>query len=187
MIANVLKSQDLNGRDESVESMKGWHRQLMIDKCLNNETTDMAVINMPRFIDQLREQKLQMRSSEGTTSPYRLHDDTGINQDCKTFVYAAYLPPGMHQFIIYCPKTERAFCKDIIIDLNACDQWPEFPDPLRPPKDVPKPKKVTRSNVWRKWREDSEEDVQMAFLSDCSASFSPELFIKNGDDVEKCK
>ena len=41
--------------------------------------------------------------------------------------------------------------------------------------------------MWRKWREDSEEDIQMAFLADCSASFSPELFIKNADDVEKCK
>lgn len=97
------------------------------------------------------------------------------------------MPPGLHQFIIYCPKTQRAFIKDVIIDLNACDHWPEFPDPLRPPRDVPKPKKITRSNVWRKWRIDSEEDIQMAFLADCADSFEPELFIRNKQDIEQCK
>ena len=41
--------------------------------------------------------------------------------------------------------------------------------------------------MWRKWRDDSEEDIQMAFLADCSDSFTPELFIKNAEDVEESK
>lgn len=49
ILANVLKSQDLNGRDESIEYLKGWQNLLIQDKCLNNEITDMAVLNMPKF------------------------------------------------------------------------------------------------------------------------------------------
>ena len=51
LLANLLKSQDLNGRDESVEYLKGWHRKFILDKTTANETTDMAVINSPNFVD----------------------------------------------------------------------------------------------------------------------------------------
>ena len=175
----------MNGRDESIEYLKGWHRKLLIDKCFNNETNDMALINIPQFVDHTEQLKLKMQMSQEPESPVKHPDGSDIDEDCKTFVYGAYLPPGLHQFIIYCPKTKRAFIKDVVIDVNACDAWPEFPDPLRPTLD--KPKKVTRSNVWRKWREDTEQDIQMAFLADCSDSFEPELFIKNAEDVEECK
>lgn len=187
LLANVTKSQDLNGRDESVEFLKGWHRHLINDKCLNNETTDVAVINMPHFVDHLKDRRSSKPKAEMSWPSKKCRDEDKIDQNCKTYVYAAYLPPGMHQFIIYCPKTSRAFCKDIVIDLNASDYWPEYPEPFRLPKDSQKAKKVTRSNVWRKWRDDSEEDIQMAFLADCTGSFSPDLFIKNAEDIEECK
>lgn len=53
ILANILKSQDLNGKDESIEFLKGWHRRLIIDKCTNNEATDVAAINMPHFFDEV--------------------------------------------------------------------------------------------------------------------------------------
>ena len=54
LLANILKSQDLNRKDESIEYLKGWHRKLIIDKCVNNETNDVAVVNMPRFVDHIK-------------------------------------------------------------------------------------------------------------------------------------
>ena len=47
--------------------------------------------------------------------------------ECVTFVYSAYLAPGLHQFLIYCPVSKRLFCKDLIVDLSFADPYPEFP------------------------------------------------------------
>lgn len=61
------------------------------------------------------------------------------NRECSTFVYAAYLPPGLHQFILYCPHTHRAFCKDIVVGLSECEPFPEFPEKFKPPVPVKRP------------------------------------------------
>ena len=67
-----------------------------------------------------------------------------------SFIYAAYLKPGHHQFLIYCPKTKRAFFQHIIVQLNTCENYPEFPLILETYK-IKKP----RQNVWRNWIEDN--------------------------------
>ena len=103
---------------------------------------------------------------------------------CSQFVYAAHLPPGLHQFLIYCPKTKRLFCKDIFVDLASSHYFPEYPKPYRQPKS----KLKTNSNVWRKWREDSEMDIKLAVQADMvEESFQPELFLKRPDDIKFCK
>ena len=56
--------------------------------------------------------------------------------------------------MIYCPRTKRLFVKDVVVDLNTSDCFPEFPKAPRKPRDERRSKK-TRSNMWRKWREDS--------------------------------
>ena len=43
------------------------------------------------------------------------------------FVYANYLVPGIHKFVIYCPISKRAFCKTILVDTNTKEQYPEYP------------------------------------------------------------
>jgi hypothetical protein len=107
--------------------------------------------------------------------------------ECTTFVYSAYLKPGLHQFIIYCPVTKRAFVKDIIIDLNGQDFYPEFPGKLEPPvMEIVAPKR-TRANVWRKWRDPKEKDLDESFKLDISQAFDPGLFLKDPDDVSNCK
>ena len=58
------------------------------------------------------------------------------------------------------------------------------------PAGEPPPVKKTRANVWRRWRNDSEEDVTLAFTSDISgpeSTFQPDLFIKDEQDIEYCK
>mmetsp|Transcript_31894 Transcript_31894/g.48864 ORF Transcript_31894/g.48864 Transcript_31894/m.48864 type:complete len:83 (+) Transcript_31894:271-519(+) len=47
--------------------------------------------------------------------------------DCNVFVYAGYLPAGRHQFLIYSQERKQAFVKDIVIDLNSSDLYPEYP------------------------------------------------------------
>ena len=44
------------------------------------------------------------------------------------YVYAAYLKPGYHQFIIYDPLIDKAFCQEMIVGLNCYQQiYPELP------------------------------------------------------------
>jgi len=45
-------------------------------------------------------------------------------------------------------------------------------------------KTKTISNVFRKWRVDSSEDIDLAVHNDVkSADFQPELFMKDADDI----
>ena len=112
----------------------------MYDMCNDNQVTDVETINQPATImnskaDQENQRRAELRKrwsekkkTEGRvdetrqmgSSPLLSYDDTedqiqtprsvkGTQE--KTFVYAAILPPGLHQFLIYCPKTKRAFCK----------------------------------------------------------------------------
>ena len=124
---------------------------------------------------------------------------------CSSFVYGAYLAPGLHQFLIYIPERvikidnrlvgapapaagnrdaivipARLFCKHIIVDLSQADYV------LSPPQLEATAKTKTISNVFRKWRVDSPEDIDLAVHNDVSsADFQPELFMKDPDDIEQ--
>ena len=122
---------------------------------------------------------------------------------CGSFAYAAYLPPGLHQFLIYIPgriikipsepRTSpapaggkeamvipaRLFCKSITINLAENDFYP-FIRPFQKEK-----KKVkTISNVWRRWRHDTDEDMETAFQKDIVEGFDPTLFMKDQADID---
>ena len=71
---------------------------LFNDKCRNNTVMDVTTVN--------------------------LSDDKKKLPD---FVYAAFLSPGLHQFLIYCPKTDSLFVKDVMIDLSHCEYFSEYP------------------------------------------------------------
>jgi hypothetical protein len=71
---------------------------------LNNEIYETCAINMPKL------------------SAYNLE-----NQEW--FTFAGFYPPGYHQFLIYDPKLERAYCKDFVLKLNQRDfAYPEYPN-----------------------------------------------------------
>lgn len=101
-----------------------------------------------------------------------------------TYVYAAYLAPGLHSFLIYDPKYKQLFCKDLMIDLSQTYYYPEYPKPYRP---AAQKKKKTKQNVWRMWREDSKQDIELAFIEDTESNLQPSLFIRDVDDAERCK
>jgi len=97
--------------------------QVIYEKTMKNQAQDVCHINFPTGINV---QKFDEFGRPVETS------------DCTNYVYAAYLPPGRHQFIIYCPLTKKAFCKDIIVDLNQFDLYPEYPLTLDDVKKVQK-------------------------------------------------
>ena len=65
----------------------------------------MALVNIPKGLDEMGSYQLP----------------------CETYVYGAYLPSGIHEFVIYCPETQRAFCQEVPIDLSKLDYFTESP------------------------------------------------------------
>jgi hypothetical protein len=92
--------------------MMGDWQLILQEMVKKNEVTDFELVNYGREI-----------------ADFKPRDDGRVNfvKPCTAFVYAANLPPGLHQILIYCPKTNRAFVKEIVVDLSYTDQFPEFP------------------------------------------------------------
>jgi len=77
-------TQDCTMQD-ILDMSQGW-QAVMLDKCFNNEVTGVEVVNMPYEVKNWKEPKLPEKARPGDKIPY---------QPCSTFVYAAYLPPGL--------------------------------------------------------------------------------------------
>ena len=97
-------TQDTHMQDV-LDSLKGWPRVLQ-DKLLKNEVVDLHCINMPKSIPDWK-------------IHYDEWDDPIPELECSSFVFTQILPPGLHKILIYCPKSDRAFCKEFILDLNS--------------------------------------------------------------------
>lgn len=67
--------------------------------------------------------------------------------------------------------------KDLTVHMNTVDIFPEYPLPVEHAK-VKKP----MQNVWRKWIEDTEEDINFMYINALtSGKYEPELFVKQED------
>ena len=102
--------------------LSGWEK-LMRDKCLRNELMDIQCINNPNLCSNLQ------------------------NND--VYIYADFLKPGYHQLLIFDPLLERAYCKDVMININLReDLFPEYP--------IIEGFKINArvKNVFEDWRED---------------------------------
>jgi hypothetical protein len=100
-----------------------WH-EILFDKCLDNELTDMHVEN-------------------ATSKDFDNFADPSFINKNNMFVYANYLAPGIHKFVIYCPISKRAFCKTILVDTNKKETNCEHPAQFELPR------KKLIMNVWR--------------------------------------
>ena len=107
-----LDSQKIK-MQECLDQFSGWE-SVLADYVLRNELNDVETVNFPKRIDEFQPEW----DNQGKVTNIK---------ECTTFVYAAYLPPGLHQFLIYDPVTKKAYVKDIILDLNASEFYPEFP------------------------------------------------------------
>ena len=117
------------------QRLDGW-KHLINDICLNNELTDVKNINIPNLLSEKIDQQ-------------------------EWYTFAEFLPPGYHQILIYDPKLERAFIKDIIINLNQRDfVYPECPQAAS---------NIFRNNVsdmWREWKEDTPKKIKEIIKKD---------------------
>jgi hypothetical protein len=76
------------------EKLRGWQAPLK-DKTLNNALADVEAINVPEHIRTFR---VEPALTPNIKNKWHL--------PCSTFAYAAFLPPGLHQFLIYVPGRE---------------------------------------------------------------------------------
>ena len=90
--------------EETIKSRcRGWNR-FLYDKCYNNLIWDTHIVNQPSCLKQ-----------------------RDMGQDAKVYAYACFLPAGQHQLLIYDPKTNRAYCKDIVVDLGTKEFYADLP------------------------------------------------------------
>lgn len=109
----------------------GW-AHVYRDLLLRNELTDVRAINRPDLSSPFVEQQ-------------------------EWYTFAGFFKPGYHQFIIYDPKVDRAFCQDFIAKLNQRDfVYPEYPLHLEFHLSLKIP------SVWKQWKNDTPGD-----LTDC--------------------
>ena len=124
---------------------------------MNNELTDIRLVNMPEL-----------------NAPNIEYQDW--------FSFGVFLPPGYHKLLIFDPKYQRAFCKDVIIKLNRRDQvYPEYPVPSSEimKKYVP--------NMWKNWVEDTLADYISIFKIESKTGYiNIDRYIKNEEDRKKC-
>ena len=93
------------------------------------------------------------------------------------FVYANWLKPGLHKFLIYCPTSQRLFVKSMLINTNKKDFYPELPEQLK------KPRKKLILNVWHNCTPDSNDIFSKMSVLDLEVeSFDLGLVIKNEED-----
>ena len=182
LLGMVKRTQDINSADECIPFMKNWDKGLIQDKCLRNQAIDITTVNFPDHFEARRLVEMNQATKEQEVLAKRFSELKKVSSTCSTYVYAAYLPPGLHQFLIYCPVMKKLYVKDVFIDLSNLRYFPEYP------REFPKPEKVkTNSNVWRKWREDSEIDITFARTADMvEVSYKPELFLKDDIDISRC-
>lgn len=79
--------------------IKGWSLPL-VDKIQHNQLTDVMNVNLPKYFDEAA---------------------------FSSFVFAEFMPPGLHQKLIHCPQTDTFWIAHFLVDLNTKDFYPEFP------------------------------------------------------------
>lgn len=147
VVSFAEKNQNIT-EEQVLERVQGWNKVLH-HKLNENYLTDVHVVNEFPNLEQV--------APTGTA-----------------FIYTAFLKPGHHQFLIYCPATRRAFVKNIIVEVNMMEFYPEYPRRLETLK-IKKPKQ----NVWRDWREDSEDLKNIICMNDFTSGTFNIGFIKD--------
>jgi len=113
------------------------------DKCLMNELQDVHVEN----------------AADEDFYDFNKIDMNGLSEFKDFFVYANYLPPGEHKYLIYCPVNQRAFVKTTLVEPNTKDHYPEFP------VQISRPRRKLIKNVWRRYRKENKQFFDKAFTS----------------------
>ena len=146
--------QELEQLDDLMQRLVGWNK--VVHNILNqNYLTDVVSINQPKDLDK--------KAPESGAS----------------FIFAGFYPAGQHSFLIYDPLTQRAFVKDVVVNLNSFDHYPEFPRMTEKAK-----REQPNQNVWRKWIDDSAEAEVIVYMNDLTSGLhDPKVVIKNEGEL----
>jgi len=146
--------QEIEKIDDLMQRLVGWNK--VVHNILNqNHLTDVVSINQPKDLDK--------KAPESGAS----------------FIFAGFYPAGQHSFLIYDPSTQRAFVKDVVVNLNSFDHYPEFPRMTDKAK-----REKPNQNVWRKWIDDSAETEVIVYMNDLTSGFhDPKVVIKNEGEL----
>ena len=118
--------------------------------------------------------------------------------DNNTFVYAAFLEAGYHQFLIYDPADHRAYCQEVFVEPSEYEIFPELPKQLggmmRPQKLAPVFSKWVHDTTAR-WREAHANDTRprepvpgsSMRMSKPFDNFEPAAFLRTKEDIEACE
>ena len=115
--------------------LNGWNK-VLFDLCYVNSIRDVTTVNL---------------NPEWLRSPPR---------EGQLYVYAAYLPHGHHDFLLYDPHLKRTFAHEFNLQPNTIDSFVDLPR-SRVMKFVP-----PIPDVWRKWKEDTLEDMTITLATD---------------------
>lgn len=96
-------------RQEVFSRLQGWNK-LLYQKCNQSQILQIHAVNQP---DCVRNAAAKPES---------------VEHGCDHYAFAAFVEPGYHQFIIYDPDTDRAFCQEMMVDFNHQQAlYPELP------------------------------------------------------------
>lgn len=84
------------------KQLKGWNRVLN-QKCYQNHVHPVTKVNTPECI-------------RDSYSP-------PVTEGSDHYVFGAYLEPNWHQFIIYDPLINRAFCQEFVVEMEPVGEW----------------------------------------------------------------
>lgn len=170
---NFFKGE-MNARAKKIgtfEKLTGWNKLLHL-KCNKNSIYSVHNINQPECI---------LDEFAGLEEPGDGH-----------YVFASFLKPGYHQFYIYDPLVDKAFCQEFVIEQDNCFEL--YPELAKVNKQL---LKATLPEVFKKWIRDDIERENKAFYTDTSPfrehgtqlrdNFEPERFIKDPLDLQLCE
>lgn len=141
--------------------IKGWS-SIINDMVNKNNLQDVLSVNQPKELDD--------------------NDKNGGSEDPKnSFVYSTFLPAGHHQFFIWCPKTKRAFCKDLIVHQNTVDIYPELPSMVGMVGSQKQPQ-----NVWKRFTKLTDQTINTICSYDMESSkYNIARFVKQPDIISQ--
>lgn len=155
LIKQLLKSKEspsVRDHNSLIRKLVGWNT--ILQEYLNdNYLTDVQTINYPRelsedpMLKKIQEFRIRIKilseiekkktkrlvfddeevQEEDEVEDEQVEEDDTVEEACKHYIFASTMPPGRHQFLLYCPRTERAFCQEVIVHPNTFDPFPEYP------------------------------------------------------------
>ena len=92
IIEMVKRTQSVSDADECIPYFVGWDGPAIVDKCLHNEAMEVNTVNMPDFSDPDQRETARLKKQRLVDKG----DDYQAFTPCYNYVYAAYLPAGLH-------------------------------------------------------------------------------------------